>query len=73
MFGFRWKIWNCLIGKYNPGGEGGGTARMRMIDKTTGPFRVAGGRWVRAGPLERAIEGPRQQDFFNVAAFGSEA
>ena len=28
---------------------------------------------MRAGPLERAIEGPQQEFFLNVAAFGSEA
>ena len=53
--------------------RGGAHATVRMVDKTTGPFRVKGGAWVRAGPLERAIEGPRQEFFLNVAAFGSEA
>ena len=24
--------------------------QVRMIDKTTGPFRVKGGEWVRANP-----------------------
>ena len=45
-------------------------AKISMIDKTTCPFQLENGRWIRTGLVERAIEG-EQTIFSNCAIFGS--
>ena len=44
--------------------------KISMIDKTTCPFQLENGRWIRTGLVERAIEG-EQIVFSNCAIFGS--
>jgi len=54
-------------------GQPGGAPRetvISMVDKTTCPFQLKGGEWVRAGVLEMEIEGDRKV-IQNAALLGS--